>query len=82
MADEGELSRGTNEELIQELHRLRTEADELRREIDEAVTRFTERRKLGINRRKHSRSDRRKNPQDAEERTGPTSIDPSRSRTS
>ena len=46
--------------LVRELRRLTGEVEQLSRQIETAVTSVTERRKLGVDRRRHSRTDRRR----------------------
>ena len=51
---------GTSTELIEELRRMSAQAEQLRREIDEAADLFVERRNGTPDRRKTIRGDRRR----------------------
>jgi hypothetical protein len=59
VADTPELKHEEDDRIVRELHQLRADADRLRQEIADAEPRFTERRTLGIDRRRNSRTDRR-----------------------
>jgi hypothetical protein len=50
---------GTSTELIEQLRQMSAQAEQLRREIDEAADRFVERRRGVTDRRQASRGDRR-----------------------
>jgi hypothetical protein len=48
------------DEVIRRLAALKADADRLSQEVERVADLFVERRKLGIDRRRHPRSDRRK----------------------